>query len=37
MEDFLELVAKADLMREVVTEDIRIGFRKAVEDMYGEG
>lgn len=37
VEEFLELVAKADLMREVVTEDIRIGFRKAVEDIYGDG
>lgn len=37
VEEFFELVAKADLMREVAIEDIRAGFLKALNDMCGDG
>ncbi|MCI9636208.1 MAG: hypothetical protein HFG77_07405 [Hungatella sp.] len=37
VEEFIELIAKADLMRELVVEDIRIGFLKAVKDMCDDG
>lgn len=37
VEEFFELVAKAGLMRELVIEDMRAGFLKAVNDMCGDG
>lgn len=36
VDDFFNLIAKADLMHELVIEDIRTGFRKALNDMYGD-
>lgn len=37
VDEFFELVAKADLMRELVIEDTRAGVLKAVNDMCSDG
>ncbi len=37
LEEFFELIAKADLMHELAIEDIRVGFLKALNDMAGGG